>query len=171
MCQLLKLGEKKMHQHHLRTKSNHLQQTRLCTCLFSQDFDSTFRFWDIICWPSPLGLPTVYDATISQLSWVLPTVSLTKDTTAGTSGSNTKRSPDCQTLPGSRPSLYSSPQPPTCKESTRSISQHSCQHLIFYVKLYLTIILNYISLKSIFLLLHQPYRFFLGDCLNLAIHQ
>ena len=93
MCQLLKLREKKMHQQYLRTKSNHLQQARLCTCLFSQDFDSTFRFWDIICWPSPMGLPTVYDATVSQLPWVLPSVSLTKDTTAGTSGSNTKRSP------------------------------------------------------------------------------
>lgn len=122
---------------------------------------------------SPLALPAVYHATVSQSSRVLPTVLLTKDTTAGTSGSNTKRSPaahlqpDCQTLPGSCPSLYSSPQPPTCKESTRSISQHSCQHLIFYVKLYLTIILSYISLKSIFLLLYQPYRFFLGDCLNL----
>lgn len=97
------------------------------------------------------GCCTRCNCITGELPRVLPTGSLTEDATAGTRVVLTPTGrPICNLtvrLWGSRPSLYSSPQPPTCKESTRSIFQHSCQYLIFYVKPYLTIILNYISLK------------------------
>lgn len=126
MCQLLKLREKKTHQQHLRTKSNHLQQARLCGCVpvFTRLWlNLLFLRHNLLTQSTGFSCCTRCNCITAELSRVLPTVSLTEDATAGTRVVLTQRGrpicnlTNCQTLWGSRPSLYSSPQPPTARKA------------------------------------------------------
>lgn len=125
------------------------------------------------------GCCTRCSCITGELSRVLPTVSLTEDATAGTRVVLTPRGrpicnlTDCQTLRKSSQFILLSPAPhlqgkhllhfPTFMPIFDILRETVSHH---YFKLHLP------EKKSIFLLLYQPYRFFLGELPeSLAIHQ